>query len=67
MIVKLERGNLEVWDLEYEQRLLEMDAGFLTEDQKEGTNGCVEEETLKHFQSEAEFSVKSVPTNLFVQ
>lgn len=44
-----------------------MDAGFLTEDQKEGTNGCVEEETLKHFQSEAEFSVKSVPTNLFVQ
>lgn len=44
-----------------------MDAGFLTEDQKEGTNGCVEEETLKHFQSETEFSGKSVLTNLFVQ
>lgn len=44
-----------------------MDTGFLTEDQKEGTNGCVEEETLKHFQSEDEFSGKSVPTNLFVQ
>lgn len=44
-----------------------MDAGFLTEDQKEVTNDCVEEETLKHIQSEAKFSGKSVPTNLFVQ